>query len=106
LETAPYPEVTVLAETGVGKLTAAIVFEGNPIAITDVVSTKEAASVVAAGLGLALVPESVVSDERHDLATATLRGERFVREIGVAVAPHAPRPLVEPFVERLLENGS
>jgi molybdate transport repressor ModE-like protein len=63
-------------------------------------------SYVAAGLGLALVPESVVSDERHDLATATLRGERFVREIGVAVAPHAPRPLVEPFVERLLANGS
>jgi hypothetical protein len=53
LETALYPEVTVLAEIGVGKLVAAIVFEGNPIAITDVVSTKEAASVVAAGLGLA-----------------------------------------------------
>jgi DNA-binding transcriptional LysR family regulator len=63
-------------------------------------------SYVAADLGLALVPESVVSVERHDLATATLRGDRFVREIGVAVGPHAPRPLVEPFVERLLANES
>jgi DNA-binding transcriptional LysR family regulator len=59
-------------------------------------------SYVAADLGLALVPESVVSAERHDLATATLLGERFVREIGVTVAAHAPRPLVEPFIERLL----
>jgi DNA-binding transcriptional LysR family regulator len=59
-------------------------------------------SYVAAELGLALVPESVVSAERHDLATATLLGERFVREIGVTVAAHAPRPLVEPFIERLL----
>ncbi len=59
-------------------------------------------SYVAAGLGLALVPESLVSAERHDLSTATLKGERFIREIGIVVAPHAPRPLVEPFVERLL----
>lgn len=56
---------------------------------------------VAAGLGLTLVPESLASRERHDLATAELSGDAFVREIGLVVAPHAPRQLVEPFVERL-----
>ena len=59
-------------------------------------------SYVAAGLGLTLVPESLVSPIRADLATARLDGESFVREIGVAIAPHAPRQLVEPFLERLL----
>ncbi len=59
-------------------------------------------SYVAAHLGLTLVPESLVSPERHDLATAELAGDGFVREIGLAVAAHAPRQLVEPFVERLL----
>jgi len=59
-------------------------------------------SYVAAGLGLTLVPESLVSPSRADLATARLDGESFVREIGVAIAPHAPRQLVEPFLERLL----
>ena len=59
---------------------------------------------VAAGLGLALVPESVVSRDRNDISTATLAGERFVREVGVAVAPHAPRPLVEPFLEELMST--
>lgn len=59
-------------------------------------------SYVAAALGLALVPESLVSGHRGDVATAELESEGFVREIGLAIGPHAPRQLVEPFVERLL----
>jgi DNA-binding transcriptional LysR family regulator len=57
---------------------------------------------VAAGLGLALVPESLVATHRTDLSTAELESEGFVREIGLAIGPHAPRQLVEPFIERLL----
>ncbi|MFZ4078587.1 MAG: LysR family transcriptional regulator [Microbacteriaceae bacterium] len=57
---------------------------------------------VAAGLGLTLVPESLVPRDRRDVATARLTGDSFVREIGVAIAPHAPRQLVEPFMDRLL----
>lgn len=59
-------------------------------------------SYVAAGLGLALVPESLVATHRTDLATAEFDSEGFVREIGLAVGPHAPRQLVEPFIERLM----
>jgi DNA-binding transcriptional LysR family regulator len=59
-------------------------------------------SYVAAALGLALVPESLVPVHRGDLASAELASEGFVREIGLAVGPHAPRQLVEPFIERLL----
>jgi DNA-binding transcriptional LysR family regulator len=59
-------------------------------------------SYVAAGLGLALVPESLVARHRTDLSTAEFESEGFVREIGLAIGPHAPRQLVEPFVERLL----
>ena len=59
-------------------------------------------SYVAAGLGLALVPESLVATHRTDLSTAELESDGFVREIGLAIGPHAPRQLVEPFVERLL----
>jgi DNA-binding transcriptional LysR family regulator len=59
-------------------------------------------SYVAAGLGLALVPESLVATHRTDLSTAEFESEGFVREIGLAIGPHAPRQLVEPFVERLL----
>lgn len=60
---------------------------------------------VAAGLGLALVPESVVSEARSDIEVAHMHSPRFVREIGVAVAPHAPRPLAEPFVELLFAES-
>ena len=59
-------------------------------------------SYVAAGLGLALVPESLVATHRTDLSTAELDSDGFVREIGIGVGPHAPRQLVEPFIERLL----
>ena len=59
-------------------------------------------SYVAAGLGLALVPEALVATHRTDLATAEFDSEGFVREIGLAVGPHAPRQLVEPFIERLM----
>jgi DNA-binding transcriptional LysR family regulator len=59
-------------------------------------------SYVAAGLGLALVPESLVATHRTDLSTAELESEGFVREIGLAIGPHAPRQLVEPFIERLI----
>ncbi len=58
---------------------------------------------VAAGLGLALVPESALAGRRQDVAVAEVSDQEFTRDLGVIIGAHAPRRETQAVVNALLE---
>ncbi len=57
---------------------------------------------VAAGLGLALVPESALAGRRQDVAVAEITDVLFTRDLGVIIGAHAPRREAQAVVAALL----
>jgi DNA-binding transcriptional LysR family regulator len=56
---------------------------------------------VAAGLGVALIPESALAGRRQDVAVAEIADEVFTRDLGVVIGAHAPRQEVASLVAGL-----
>jgi DNA-binding transcriptional LysR family regulator len=57
---------------------------------------------VAAGLGLALIPESALAGRRQDVAVAEITDELFTRDLGIVVGAQAPRREAKAVVDALL----
>lgn len=100
----PYPFVILSRKTWAG-LYDEIIGLCNPIIQQEALEFQTVIGLVAAGLGIAVVPQSAMNLHTQDVVYLDLKGQLPVASMGISWRQNNPSSLVKIFVEMAMEMG-